>query len=127
MNITHVMTVLPLGLIGLGCQNLADSQGARSNEQGCGDEVELALSEVPQSVMDAALAAVPGFVLEEAVRETEDGATVYCLAGQANGEEYEVEVNANGEVTEIDSGAEDEDGDEEEEDEVDEDDDEDDE
>jgi uncharacterized membrane protein YkoI len=67
-------------------------------------DVNLALSDVPDSVKQAALAAVPGLVLTFAERETEDGGVVYSLAGTANGKSYEVEVNEAGQVVEIEEG-----------------------
>ncbi len=76
------------------------------------DEQEIALSEVPEAVKQAALAAVPGLVLESAERETERGSLVYCLEGTADGEDYEVEVTAAGKVTEIEHGEEDDEEDE---------------
>ena len=82
---------------------------ARGDEEDDDDE-EIALSEVPEVVKAAALAAVPGIVLEEAEREVEDGVTVYCLEGAADGVEYEIEVSAEGKVleTEVDDEADDE-------------------
>ena len=86
-----------------------DDDGAEDDDDGDENEEEVPLSDVPEAVMTAAKAAVPGSVFEEAEREVEDGVTVYCLEGEAGGVEYEVEVSADGTVleTEVD----DEDGD----------------
>lgn len=65
------------------------------------DEVEVALGDVPDAVKSAAIRAVPGLVLTKAEKETERGATVYSVEGTVDGIEYEVEVSASGDVTEI--------------------------
>ena len=62
---------------------------------------EIPLSEVPDVVMQAAMAAVDGIKFKEAEVEEEDGQTVYELEGKANGVEYEVEVSADGKVLEV--------------------------
>ena len=62
---------------------------------------EIPLSEVPDVVMQAAMAAVEGITFKEAEVEEEDGQTVYELEGKANGVEYEVEVSADGKVLEV--------------------------
>lgn len=99
--------------------SLASSTVPRTADEDEGDdddetEEEIPLSEVPQSVKDAAIAAVPGLVLEEA--EVEDGVTVYDLEGEVAGEEVTVEVTAAGEVLEVEwDDDEDEDEDDEEE------------
>lgn len=67
------------------------------------DEEDIPLTDVPEAVMSAAAAAVPGIVFEEAERERENGQTIYCLEGEADGVEYEVEVTVDGEVVEIET------------------------
>ena len=62
---------------------------------------EIPLSDVPDVVMQAAMAAVEGIKFKEAEVEEEDGQTVYELEGKANGIEYEVEVSADGKVLEV--------------------------
>jgi len=62
---------------------------------------EIPLSEVPDAVMQAAMAAVEGIKIKEAEVEEEDGQTVYELEGKANGVEYEIEVSADGKVLEV--------------------------
>lgn len=72
------------------------------------NEVAVALDQVPEAVKNAALAAVPGFVLVSAEKETEEGELRYCLEGTANGESVEVEVNAaDSKVVEIERGEDD--------------------
>lgn len=79
------------------------SANVRDDEDDDGDEDEqdLALSDVPDAVKQAALAAVPGLALTGAEQETEDGAVVYSLQGTASGRDVEVEVSAAGKVLEI--------------------------
>lgn len=75
-----------------------------------GDSEEaVALDQVPAALKDAAVAAVPGLVLESAEKETERGSTHYCLHGYAAGEFVEVEVGLDGAVLEIERGEDDED------------------
>jgi uncharacterized membrane protein YkoI len=75
-------------------------------EDGDDDEHPIALGEVPAHVMQAALKAVPGLIVEQAEMEVEEGVTVYGLEGTAGGEPIEVEVSAAGEVLEIEHGEE---------------------
>ena len=75
------------------------------------EEVEVALADVPAIVKQAAIAAVPGFVLEEAEREGEGDGAVYELEGKANGKSYEIEVTAAGVVKEIETNGDDDDDD----------------
>ena len=74
-------------------------------------EEAVALSQVPEAIKQAALAAVPGLVLSSAEKETEDGTLLYSLEGTAGGEAVEVEVRASdSKVLEIERGEDDEDG-----------------
>ncbi len=74
-------------------------------------EEKIPLDQVPADVKNAAQAALPGLVLEEAERETEDGTVVYSLEGRADGEEYEFEVSAAGKVLEVERDDDDDDDD----------------
>lgn len=66
------------------------------------NEVEIALSEVPKAVQEAAKGAVPGLTLgNEAEVEEENGVKVYEIEGTASGKEYEIEVSADGKVLEV--------------------------
>ncbi len=72
------------------------------------NEVAVALDQVPEAIKQAALAAVPGFVLKSAEKETEEGTLLYCLEGTAAGEAVEVEVRASdANVVEIERGEDD--------------------
>lgn len=80
-----------------------------------GNEEEIALSEVPAKVLEAARKAVPGIKLTEAeVEKTSDG-LVYELEGTKDGKEYEIKVSAAGKVlkTEIEDDDDDDDDDDE--------------
>lgn len=67
------------------------------------EEDGVPLDQVPAAVKQAVLDAVPGFVLERASRETEDGLVVDDLEGTADGKKVDVEVTAEGKVLEIES------------------------
>jgi hypothetical protein len=72
------------------------------------NEVAVALDQVPAAIKQAALDAVPGFVLESAEKETEEGSLHYCLEGTAGGEAVEIEVRASdANVVEIERGEDD--------------------
>ncbi len=111
---------LLIGLVATGCYESAIAvddtrpvvaMAAVDADSDDGEE-EIPLDQVPANVKSAAQAAVPGLILEEAERETEDGTVVYSLEGTADGQEYEVEVSAAGKVLEIEKEDDDDDGDE---------------
>ncbi len=87
----------------------ATTVALRDDDDDDDGEVEIPLAEVPAHVRDAALAAMPGIVLEEAERELEAGIVVYDIEGELNGVEYEIEVDENGTVLEIETDDEDDD------------------
>lgn len=104
------LLALALCSITLGCQQFdsgpavsVDPSGAArlDDDDDDGQEEDVPLSEVPEVVRRAALAAVPGLVLDEAEKEVEDGALVYSLEGEANGQRYCVEVSPTGKVLEV--------------------------
>ena len=74
----------------------------------------LALSELPAAVTSAAIAAVPGLVIESAEQEMEDGVAIYSLEGMANGKAYCVEVSLDGKVLQVEDDDDDDDDDEDE-------------
>jgi hypothetical protein len=65
------------------------------------DEQPIALDQVPASVRQAAIAALPGFAVESAETETENGVFLYVLSGHVGSTACEVEVDATGKVHEI--------------------------
>jgi hypothetical protein len=85
--------VLLLGLLAFAC---ADSR----REAGDADE-SVPLDQVPEVAKTAAAAAMPGVTFTGAEKEVEDGTTVYSLLGEADGKPVEIEVTADGRVTEI--------------------------
>jgi hypothetical protein len=92
---------VPASLRGAGEMDDDGDDGEESEES-------VSLANVPAAAKAAALAAVPGLVLEEAEKE---GADRYCLHGTAGGTFYEVEVTASGDVSEIETGEDDEEDD----------------
>lgn len=90
-----ILFAAALAATAFACQNL--------HHEGDDDAQEIALSAVPANVMAAAQGAVPGFVAEEACTEQEDGRLVYCLEGEADGKEVEVDVAADGKVIEVET------------------------
>jgi uncharacterized membrane protein YkoI len=64
-------------------------------------EKEIAISQVPQTVIAAAEKAVPGIKLTEAeVQKTEKG-LVYEVEGSVDGQEYEITISESGEVLKV--------------------------
>ena len=92
MKLSLTLLVTILGLLVCGCANQSlksvTSHDANTQDE---QEIEIPLDQVPDLVKQAALAAVPGIVLEEAEKEIENGVLVYELEGVANGKEYEIE------------------------------------
>lgn len=70
-------------------------------EDDFGEEKEIALSELPDKVREAAEGAVDGIVLKEAEMEKEDGKWIYEVEGVADGKEYEIEITPEGKILEI--------------------------
>lgn len=116
LRITCLIGLL-LGLSGAGCNHPATPSTNRveptrpanflADEEHDSDDidVDVAISDLPQSVRDAATAAVPGLVLTRAELETENGVQLYSIAGVANGEHYEVEVSTTGQLLEVEHEA----------------------
>lgn len=121
-NAAWMLALFPALLV-IGCSDLGDKHFATASggepaalaaddvDADDGDDEAIALDLVPESVKRAALAAVPGLVLQAAEKELEGSITVYSLAGRVGNEEYEVEVSADGRVREIEKGEESDDGD----------------
>ncbi len=103
----HLLALWMLtGLATIGCQG---SDGPAPEQTGMDNDVIVAVGDIPQNIKDAAIAAAPGLVIEEA--ELEENGTVYCIHGHIDGTPTEVEVSKDGEVLEIESGDDDEDDD----------------
>ncbi len=115
-------TSLMIGVLcgALGCGAVQDvnvqepSVSATDDEDDDGEDEDeneevVALDQIPEAVKKAAAAAVPGFVVSGAEKETEEGSLHYCVHGTAAGEFVEVEVTPDGQVLEIERGEDDED------------------
>lgn len=87
-------------LIVVGCS--AQAEDAKTGE------VDVEFKDVPQVVLDAAKKAIPRIQFTSAEKEIEDGGVVYDLEGTVDGKPYEIEVNAAGEVLEIEEDDDDE-------------------
>lgn len=99
---------LLLGLFAAGCAqprhedgNAKVDEAARPVAKTAARDEAVPPGQVPEVVMKAALAAVPGFTLKSAEKEIENGTTVYSLEGTAGGKECDIEVTADGKVTEV--------------------------
>ena len=68
------------------------------------DSNDMPISALPEQVVQAARTAVPGIALIDADKEVHDGQTVYEIDGELDGEEYEIEVSADGTVLELEGG-----------------------
>ena len=90
-----------LGLVAVSHPAVVDARSAAPLARASDDKEAVPLDEVPALVKQAAVDAVPGFLLERAFRETEDGLVMYDLEGTADAKRVEVEVTAEGKVLEI--------------------------
>ena len=113
-----LVALISTALVLTACSHLPDSEEASGKVQSegetaapsleedgdDGDEVTIDASSIPSNVQDAAKHAVPGLVITEAEKETEEGRLIYCVHGNAGGEFVEVEVASNGDVLEIERG-----------------------
>lgn len=80
---------------------LVSLAGCASLESMFENEKEIPLAQVPDAAIAATKSAVDGIALKEAEVEDEDGQTVYILEGVAGGQEYEIEVTAEGKVLKV--------------------------
>jgi hypothetical protein len=69
-------------------------------------EVAIELKDVPKPVMDLAVKAVAGLVVEKAMKGTEGTVAFFDLTGKANNKEYSVKITADGKVLEIEEAVE---------------------
>ena len=113
-----VIVVLALPFSVLGCHSSAGEEGAamavgaESAPQTALPEMDedrdLAPAQIPEVVRKAALAAVPGLLIELAEFE---GNGVYCVHGTADGVFTEIEVGEDGRVIEVEQDDDGDDGD----------------
>ena len=74
--------------------DVAPVVNAADDDDDDGDEVLVRSDQIPEAVKAAAIAALPGFQIEEA--ELEEGGGIYCVHGTVDGRFHEVEVSADG-------------------------------
>lgn len=116
----HWVLALTLGSFVAACDRMYDTHASESvpatTVTDADDEFEemVSLDEVPAAALQAALAAVEGFVPSEAEKEIEGEALLYCIHGHVGEEFVEVEVTPGGEVLEVERGDDDDDDDEDE-------------
>ena len=78
----------------------------KADDDGDDEEVEVALTDVPENVLKAAQEAVPEGNIKKVEKDVEDGVVVYDVEIFVR---YEVEVTADGVVKEVEKGNDDED------------------
>jgi hypothetical protein len=65
------------------------------------DEKKIPIDRIPEPVMKAVKARLPGAEIRSAEKEVEDAVTVYDLELTCKGRKYEMDVKADGTITEI--------------------------
>ncbi len=109
MNRSLALLALSFALAATGCTQPGSKEAAtvdradRPVAATAGRDEVIPLDRVPDAVMKAARAAVPGFEAKAVEKEVEDGRTLYSLEGTAGGKACEVEVTADGKVLEIEN------------------------
>ena len=68
------------------------------------DERRISASDLPQAVLDAVAATVPGGRITEVVRESSDGVVFYDVEVDVRGEKFDLEVAADGTVLDVEEG-----------------------
>jgi hypothetical protein len=107
-----LLALAPL-VLAFGCADTRHREAAASNDAGrpvaktAGADEDIPLDQVPEAARKAAEGAIPGATFTGAEKETEHGTTVYSISGTAGGKPCEVEVTADGKVTEIEQGEDD--------------------
>lgn len=96
---TRIVLLLAVAALGCASKETRVAQGAEAHA-----------IDAPANVLEAAKIAVPGLVVSRTETEIERGVRIYDVTGTANGKTYEVEVTADGKVTDIDDDEGDDDG-----------------
>lgn len=86
------------------CAACTAAAAAEDEDEDDGDEREVALADVPRVILDAAARAFPHARWTSAEVETEDGRTVWELAGTLDGDPFELELAEDGTVLEFERG-----------------------
>lgn len=93
---------LPLAALVLaGCVTI-DTGGGSDDDSDREDGRETSSVSVPDKVLAAARARIPGFVLTEADLLQRNGTTFYALEGNARGEDYDIDVTPGGQILRVD-------------------------
>ena len=91
---------LPLAALVLaGCVTIDTRSDEDSDRE---DGREISSVSVPDKVLAAARARIPGFVLTEADLLQRNGTTFYALEGNARGEDYDIDVTPGGRILRVD-------------------------
>jgi len=78
-----------------------DEGGEDGDDDGEEHEEDIALDDIPAAVMEAALARLPGLVVDEAEIEHTSAGPIYDLEGTIDGVAWEIEITPSGEVIEV--------------------------
>ena len=98
-----VAMTLPIALSDAKAQSLIDTDGILIAQKLGTIERKIELSEVPTTVLLAAITASGAEPTQAGIQINPDGSTVYELGGQnQQGFDFEIEINPNGEIIEID-------------------------
>ena len=98
-----VALTFPLAVASAQAQSSIDTDGILVAQKLGTIEKKIELSEVPATVLSTAIAATGGQPAWAQVQINPDGSTVYELGGQnQQGFDFEIEINPNGEIIEID-------------------------
>ena len=98
-----VAMTLPIALSDAKAQSSIDTDGILIAQKLGKIQRKIELSEVPMTVLSVAIAASGAEPTQAGVQINPDGSTVYELGGQnQQGFDYEIEINPNGEIIEID-------------------------
>ena len=66
------------------------------------NDIDIAISEVPTSIITIVQNTLPGISLTEAEKEVKDDTVIYELEGKLiNGKEYEIKITENGTIIKI--------------------------
>ena len=94
-----------------GVVNEVEKEGDEEDDDADDEDKEVALSDVPANVIEAANKAVPGGKIKEVEMEEEDGKVSYEVEKVVDGVEYDIEITADGIVKEVEKEDDEEDDD----------------
>jgi uncharacterized membrane protein YkoI len=73
-------------------------------EPAADDERPISAADLPQAVLDAVEATVPGGRITEAVRESVRGEVIYDVEVDVRGEKFDLEISSDGTVLDVEEG-----------------------